>query len=127
MKKLDEIKAFIQKNAKVMAEFAQAGQYSSLFSSSLSDEIIEQQQELKRHARHIGVIAVDKPFFDETEFQVLLRFDEFCSFINLEEFKKSVHEFDHEVRYFYSFIIANLELKSLKIITHEEHKKAQEI
>lgn len=127
MNKLDEIKEFIQKNTVVMAELAQLAQRDSLYSSYLSDDIIEHQQDLNRHARRIGVIAVDKPFFDEAEFQVLVRFNEFCRFIDLEECEENVHVKEEEISYLYSIVIDNIVLKAVKTVPNEEHKKAQVI
>lgn len=127
MKKLDEIKAFIQKNAEVMAELARLTQQDSRYSSSLSEDIIEQQQELRRHARRIGVIATDKPFFEEAEFRVHLRFDVFCSFINLDECIEKEHVSDGETTYHYSIIIDNIVLIAVNRNANEEHKKAQAI
>ena len=127
MNKLDEIKAFIQKNTAVMTELARLAQRDSLYSSYLSDDIIEHQQDLNRHARRIGVIAVEKPFFEDAEFQVLVRFNEFCSFINLEECKENVHVKEDETSYLYSVVIDNIVLKAVKTVPNEEHKKAQAI
>ena len=127
MNRLEDIKVFIQKNATVMAELARLTQHDYLYSSSLSDEIIEKQQELRRHARRIGVIAVDKPFFEEAEFSVLIRFDAFCSFINLEECTEKEHFSEGQTHYHYSIIIENIVLKAAKRDSNEEHKKAQAI
>lgn len=127
MEKLDEMKEFIQKNAVVMAELARLTQHGSLYSSSLSDEIIEQQQDLRRHARRIGVIAVYKPFFEEAEYEVQVRFDEFINFINLEECKEKMFVREDETSYHYSIVIDNIVLKTIKIVPNEEHKKAQAI
>lgn len=126
MKKLDEIKAFIQKNVAVMAELAQAAEYNS-YSSLVSDEIIEQQQDLKRHANRLQILSVDKPIFEDAEFRVLIDIDEFCSFINLEECKETMHVREDKTCYHYSIIIDNIVFKAIKIISNEEHKKAQAI
>ena len=127
MKKLDEIKVFIEKNVKVMAELAQAAQHSSLYSLHLSYDIIEQQQDLRRHANRIGVITVDKPLFEEAEIRVLVRFKEFCSFLNLEDCEKSTHLDDDKTSYIYKIIIGNIVLQAVEILPNEEHKKAQAI
>lgn len=127
MKKLDEIKVFVQKNASVMAELAQAAQHSSLYSWHLSNDIIEQQQDLMRHAKRIGVITVDKPLFEEAEIRVLIRFNEFCSFVNLEDCKKKLHLDDDKSSYIYSIIIGNIVLQAVEVLLNEEHKKAQAI
>lgn len=82
MGKVDEIKAFIQKNAKMMNELALAAQHT-VYSQHVSDEIIEQQQELKRHANRLNILSVDTPFFGDAEFSVLLRFNEFSSLVVL--------------------------------------------
>lgn len=126
MKKLDEIKAFIEKNAAVMAELAQAAEYSS-YSSLVSDEIIEQQQDLKRHANRLQILSVDKPIFEDAEFRVLIGIDEFCSFINLEDCKTAVNASEDKVAYRYSIVIDNILLTGIKIVPNEEHKKAQAI
>ncbi|MER2039685.1 MAG: hypothetical protein ABS944_16180 [Solibacillus sp.] len=126
-KKLNEIKTFIHKTAAVMEELAQAAEHSKLYSLGLSDEIIEQQQDLRRHARRIGVICVEKPFFEEAEFQVLIRFGEFSSFVNLDECKKTVSMRDDVTHYLYSIIMDNIILQAIKTDSNEEHKKAQAI
>lgn len=127
MNKLDEIKEFIQKNTAVMAELAQLAQRDSLYSSYLSDDIIKHQQDLNRHARRIGVITVEKPFFEEAEFQVLVRFNEFCRFVDLEKCKENVHVKEDETSYLYSIVIDNIVLKTVKTVPNGEHKKAQAI
>lgn len=127
MKKLDEIKAFIQKNATVMAELEQFVQRDSLYSLCLSEDIIEKQQELIRHARRIGVLSVDQPSFEGAEFNVLIRFKEFCSFIDLDECKEAIYEMEDKTAYIYSIIIDNIVLKAIKHVPNEEHKKAQAI
>lgn len=127
MNKLDEIKAFIQKSAQVMSELARVSEHSSFYSGFLSDEIVEQQQDLRRHARRIGVINVEKLFFEGAEFKVLLRFSEFSSFINLEECKETVIMKDDVTHYQYIFIMDNIALKAIKTVSNEEHKKAQAI
>lgn len=126
MSKLDDIKAFIQKNVAVMAELTQAAQYSS-YSSLVSDEIIEQQQDLKRHANRLRILSVDKPIIEDAEFRVLIDLDAFCSFINLEECKKTVRLSEGKTHYHYSIIMDNIVLKAIKIVSNEEHKKAQAI
>lgn len=127
MSKLNEIKAFIQKSAKVMAELAQAAQSSELYYSAVSDAIIEQQQDLQRHARRLHVISVEEPFSKEAEFKVLIRFEEFSSFINLDECKQKVSITEEATHYFYSIVVDNLLLKTLKTVPNEEHKKTQAI
>ena len=127
MNKLEEIYEFIEKNAKVIAELAQAAQYSSLYSWHLSNDIIEQQQDLMRHAKRIGVIAVDKPLFEEAEIRVLVWFNEFCSFVKLEDCKKNLHLDDDKTSYIYSIIIGNIVLQAVETLANEEHKKARVI
>lgn len=68
-----------------MNELAQVAQHSSLFSLSLSDEIIEQQQALKRHARRLNIISVNTPFFKDAEFDVLISFNEFSRFVDIDK------------------------------------------
>lgn len=127
MNKLNEIKAFIQKSNDIMAEHAQLVHRDSLYSSYLLEDMIEHQQDLIRYARRIGVIAVDKPFFETAEYNVLVSFDEFCRFINLEECKEIVRVNEDETCYHYSFVIDNIILKAVKNVPNEEHKKAQAI
>ncbi|WP_339216219.1 hypothetical protein [Solibacillus sp. FSL W8-0372] len=126
MNKLDEIKAFVQKNKKVIAELAQVAEHSKLYSHSLSDEIIELQQELRRCARRIGIISVGKPFFEDSEYVVLLDFDNFCSFIDLDDCMMKPFIKEGDTFYIYSITIGNLYLKAIKS-PNEEHKKAQAI
>ncbi|MER2060203.1 MAG: hypothetical protein ABTA16_15390 [Niallia sp.] len=126
MNKLDEIKTFILKSKKVMAELAQGAEGSKLYSHLLSEEIIELQQELRRSARNMGVISVEKPFSEDAEYVVLLKFDKFCSFIDLDDCKMKPFINEGDTYYFYSITIDNLYLKAIKS-TNEEHKKAQAI
>ncbi|MER2126328.1 hypothetical protein [Solibacillus sp.] len=126
MNKLDEIKAFIEKKAKVMAELAQAAKIT-YYSQVVSDEIIEQQQDLMRHGRRLHIVSIEQPFFDEAEFEVLIGFSEFSRFIDLEECQVKAHTKEDYIAYQYSIIIDNLLLKSIKIVNNEEHKKAQAI
>ena len=126
MSKLDDIKAFIEKKAKVMDELAQAAQHT-YYSHIVSDEIIEQQQDLMRHARRLHIVSIEQPFFDEAEFEVLIGFSEFSRFIDLEKCQVKAHPKDDYIAYQYSIITDNLLLKSIKIVDNEEHKKAQAI
>lgn len=128
MNKLNEIKAFIEKSAQVMSALACVTENSFLYSGLNVEEIIEQQQDLRRHARRIGVVNVEKPYFEEADFKVLLRFNEFSSFINLAECKEKVFGKDHVTHHQYSIIIDNIILTTIKTVSaNEEHKKAQAI
>lgn len=109
-----------------MAELAQGAEGSKLYSNSLSEEIIELQQELRRSARSIGVLSVSKPFLEDAEYVVLLSFDKFCSFIELDDCKKESFIKEGDTHYFYTITIDNLHLKAIKK-SNEEHKKAQAI
>lgn len=127
MNKLNEIKAFIEKSAQVMSALARVSEHSFLYSSLNVEEIVEQQQDLRRHARRIGVINVEKPFFEEADFKVLLIFKEFSSFVNLAECKETVFAKDDVTHYQYSSIIDNIIFTAIKTVSNEEHKKAQAI
>lgn len=123
--KLDAIKEFIKMSAKLNSEMAKIPKIH--YSSANCDEMIERLQELKRHARRIGVIGVDTPLLEDAEYKVLLRFDEFCSFINLEECTEKMYMNKGETNYHYSIVIDNIALQTIKLATDEEHKKAQAI
>lgn len=125
MSKVEGIKAFIQKNAKVKAELAQVAQCH--YSELVSDEIIEQQKDLIRHAKRLGILSVDSPFFEDAEFVVLIRFNEFSRFVDLEECQVKVRPKEDEICYHYSIQVDNLILKAIKRVPVEEHKKAQAI
>lgn len=127
MKKISEIQALIAKNAMMREELANVMSTSSyIFSSFGTDEIIEQQQALRREARRLGVIAFDYSSYEEI-YEVHMRFDVFCSFVNLEDCEvkqwKST-EGDDYVRH--SLKIDNLILFAIKNVS-EEHKNAQAI
>lgn len=125
MSKVEGIKAFIQKNAIVKAELAQVAQ--CYYSELVSDEIIEQQKDLIRHAKRLGILSVDSPFFEDAESVVLIRFNEFSRFIDLNECEVKVRPKEDKVSYHYSIQIDNLVLKAVETIPNEEHKKAQAI
>lgn len=127
MSKVDEIKAFIQKNVTVVSELAQIAECNHVYSSSSAQEFIELYQELHRSAKRIGVISVKKPFFEEAEFRVQLRFDAFCSFINLDECTETELVNEGKTSYHYSIIIGNIALVAVNRNVNEEHKKAQAI
>ncbi|MER1986611.1 MAG: hypothetical protein ABS948_12040 [Solibacillus sp.] len=128
MSKLDEIKAFVEKNAAVRAELADSLTHSSFrYSLTVADSIIEPQQELKRQANRLHIISVDFSYFEEADYQVHMRFDEFSSFIDLDECKEKVWENEGATYYKYSIVIDNLVLFSVKKISNEEHKNAQAI
>ncbi|MER2107427.1 MAG: hypothetical protein ABS949_10860 [Solibacillus sp.] len=128
MKKLDEIKAFVQKNAAIRAELADAITNSSFhYSLAVADDIIELQQELKRQANRLHIISVDFPFFEDADYQIHMRFNEFSRFIDLDECKEKVWENEEATYYKYSLVIDNLILFSIKKISNEEHKNAQAI
>lgn len=126
MSKVDEIKAFVHKNVKVMDELAQAAQHT-FYSVLVSDEIIEQQQDLKRNARRLHILSVDTPFWEDAEYRVLIDFDAFSKFISLDECKQKVRTEECATHYHYSIIVENLVLTSIKTVPNEEHKKAQAI
>lgn len=128
MNKLNEIKAFIEKSTQVMSALARVSEHSFLYSGLNVEEIIEQQQDLRRHARRIGVISVDKPYFEEADFTVLINFSEFRNIINLDECKvKKLETTVVATRYHYSIIVENIVLCAIENVSNEEHKKAQAI